>query len=236
MGGADKLRSFIRSIRERDAVHPSALEVVLCYPGFHTMVLFYPLAHFLWKKKLKTLARLWSQIGRLLTGIEIHPGAKIGANLFIDHGMGVVIGETATVGNNCTIYHGVTLGGTGNAKGGKRHPSIGHDVMIGSGAQVLGAIYVGNGARVGANSVVTKNVPDGVTVMGIPARVVCAADGKFSAYGLPNHGEDPLADVIDGLLKDVETLKKTAGVAPGQPSYSQTADADYVSRWKGSGI
>ena len=234
----DKLKTFIQSIRDRDAVHPSTLEVILCYPGFHTMVLFYPLAHLLWKKKLKTLARLWSQVGRMLTGIEIHPGAQIGANLFIDHGMGVVIGETATVGNNCTIYHGVTLGGKGNARGGKRHPGIGHDVMIGSGAQVLGAIYVGNGARIGANSVVTKNVPDGVTVMGIPARVVCAADGKFSAYGLPDHEDDPLANVIDGLLRDVDALKKAAGVAPGNGKVpvTQTADDDYVSRWIGSGI
>lgn len=232
-----RIQEFIKSIRERDAVHPSTLEVILCYPGFHTMVLFYPLAHFLWKKKLKTLARFWSQIGRLLTGIEIHPGAKIGSNLFIDHGMGVVIGETASVGNNCTIYHGVTLGGKGNAKGGKRHPSIGHDVMIGSGAQVLGAIDVGNGARIGANSVVTKTVPDGVTVMGIPARVVCAADGKFCAYGLPDHEDDPLADVIDGLLKDVEALKNATGVSRDkkQPD-SQMADVDYASRWKGSGI
>lgn len=230
----DDVKDLIASIRERDAARPSTLEVILCYPGLHTMVLFYPLAHFLWRKKLRVLGRLWSQIGRLATGIEIHPGATIGKNLFIDHGMGVVIGETASVGDHCTIYHGVTLGGTGNAHGGKRHPTIGNDVMIGSGAQVLGAIEIGDGARIGANSVVTKPVPANVTVMGIPARVICKSRGGFAAYGLPEGEGDPLADVIDGLLRDVERLKA------GQPSpadvENQTADADYISRWKGSGI
>ncbi len=204
------LKEFIQSIRDRDAVRPSALEVVLCYPGFHVMVLFHPVAHFLWTKKWKTLARVWSQVGRLLTGIEIHPGATIGKNLFIDHGMGVVIGETATIGDHCTIYHGVTLGGKGHAKGGKRHPDIGQGVMIGAGAQVLGAISVGDGARVGANSVVMKDVPPGISVMGIPARVICAADKDFCAYGIPDRGDnDPLADMINDLRRDVEKLKES---------------------------
>lgn len=180
------ISDFIQSIRDRDAVHPSFAEVVICYPGFHIMTLFHPLAHSLYKMNLKTLARLWSQIGRFVTGIEIHPGATIGKNLFIDHGMGVVIGETATIGDNCTIYHGVTLGGKGNAKGGKRHPDIGKDVMIGSGAQILGAIHIGDGARVGANSVVVKDVPAGITVMGIPAHIICSADKGFCAYGVPD--------------------------------------------------
>jgi serine O-acetyltransferase len=228
------IAGFIQSIRDRDAVNPSALEVVLCYPGFHVMVLFYPLAHFLWAKKWKTLARVWSQAGRLLTGIEIHPGAVIGKDLFIDHGMGVVIGETATIGDHCTIYHGVTLGGKGHAKGGKRHPDIGHDVTIGAGAQILGAISIGDGARVGANSVVTKNIPPGVSVMGIPARVICAADKDFCAYGVPDRADnDPLAEVINGLLRDVERLK---GGASSSASERTAPDEDYARRWEGSGI
>ncbi len=180
-----EIRELIRSVRERDPVQPSLVEVILCYPGFHIMVLFHPLAHWLYGRKLKTLARLWAHIGRLLTGIEIHPGAKIGKNLFIDHGMGVVIGETATIGSGCTIYHGVTLGGRGGSNGGKRHPDIGDCVTIGTGAQILGPVCIGKGARVGANSVVTDNVPAGVSVMGIPAKIVGEAGERFCAYGLP---------------------------------------------------
>ena len=181
----EMLKSLIQSIRDRDPVAPSVLEVVLCYPGFHVLVLFHPVAHFLYGLGLKTLARLWAHIGRGITGIEIHPGAKIGANLFIDHGMGVVIGETAVIGNNCTIYHGVTLGGRGGSKGGKRHPDIGNNVMIGTGAQILGAITVGDGARIGANSVVIEDIPAGVSVMGIPAKVLGAASQEFCPYGMP---------------------------------------------------
>lgn len=178
-------KDFIDSIRDRDAVGPSVAEVILCYPGFHIMTIFHPAAHWMYQKKWRVPARLWSQIGRMLTGIEIHPGAKIGKNLFIDHGMGVVIGETATIGDDCTIYHGVTLGGKGGSKGGKRHPDIGHGVMIGAGAQVLGAIKVGDGARVGANAVVTQDVPPDMTVTGNPAEITCAAEKGFCAYGLP---------------------------------------------------
>jgi serine O-acetyltransferase len=229
----EKIKALIHSIRERDAVHPTTLEVVLCYPGFHTMVIFYPLAHFMWQKKWRVPARLWSQIGRMLTGIEIHPGATIGKNLFIDHGMGVVVGETATIGDDCTLYHGVTLGGKGDAPGGKRHPDIGDNVMIGSGAQVLGAIQVGDGARVGANSVVTRDVPAGVTVMGIPARVICAAKSGFASYGLPDDDSDPLANVIDGLVRDVAKLK---GGSTSPATATDQGDDDYAERWKGSGI
>lgn len=226
---------LIKSIRDRDPVHPSVAEVVICYPGFHVMTLFHPLAHRLYQLDLKPLARLWSQIGRFFTGIEIHPGAKIGRNLFIDHGMGVVIGETATIGDNCTLYHGVTLGGKGNASGGKRHPDIGNDVMIGSAAQILGAITIGNGARIGANSVVSRDVPPGVTVMGIPARIVAAAEKGFCAYGVPECEDDPLANVINGMLRDIEALKAAAG-APSPPSPIDPADTDYADRWLGSGI
>ena len=181
----EDIKTLIRSIRERDPVQPSVPEVVLCYPGFHIMILFHPLAHWLYGKKWKTLARLWAHIGRMLTGIEIHPGASIGKNLFIDHGMGVVIGETATIGDDCTIYHGVTLGGRGGLKGGKRHPDIGNCVTIGTGAQILGPVRIGKGARVGANAVVTTDIPDHASVMGIPAQIVGAAKENFCAYGMP---------------------------------------------------
>lgn len=181
----DDIKNLIQSIRDRDPVRPSFLEVILCYPGFHLMVLFHPLAHWLYGKGWKTPARLWAHIGRAFTGIEIHPGATIGKNLFIDHGMGVVIGETATIGDGCTIYHGVTLGGRGDAAGGKRHPDIGDCVTIGTGAQILGPVSIGRGARVGANSVVTGNVPDGVSVIGIPAKVVGEASTAPCPYGMP---------------------------------------------------
>ncbi|PZQ47641.1 MAG: serine O-acetyltransferase [Micavibrio aeruginosavorus] len=159
--------ALIESIQRRDPADPTFLEVVLGYPGFHVLTLFHPLANFLWKMELRALARFWSNIGRILTGIEIHPQAMIGRNLFIDHGMGVVIGQTASIGDDCTIYHGVTLGGKGS--GDKRHPSIGHSVMIGANAQLIGPVTVGNGARIGAGAVVTKDVPAGATAVGNPA-------------------------------------------------------------------
>ncbi len=226
----EKIKSLIQVIKQHDAAHPSTLEVILCYPGFHMMVIFHPVAHWLWRRGLTLLARLWSQTGRFVTGIEIHPGARIGKNLFMDHGMGIVIGETATIGDNCTIYHGVTLGGKGDSPGGKRHPDIGNNVMIGSGAQILGAIQIGEGARIGANSVVTRGVPAKVTVAGIPARVVCRAKDGFSAYGLPDGGGDPLVDVIDGLVRDIAALKEQKN-----PPAIEQGD-DYIERWKGSGI
>lgn len=155
-----------KNIVEKDPACRNILEAILLYPGFHA-ILFHKLAHFLYSNNLKFLARLISQIGRLLTGIEIHPGAKIGIKLFIDHGIGVVIGETATIGDNCTIYHNVTLGGTGKDKD-KRHPDIGDNVMIGAGAKILGPIKVGNNSKIGANSVILNDVPDNSTVVGIP--------------------------------------------------------------------
>lgn len=157
-----------KNIYEKDPACKNVLSVILLYQGFHILV-FHRLAHFLYSYHLFFVARLISQIGRLLTGIEIHPGAKIGRRLFIDHGMGIVIGETATIGNDCTIYHGVTLGGTGKGKT-KRHPDIGNNVMIGAGAKVLGAIKIGNNVKIGANAVVIKDVLDGTTVVGVPAK------------------------------------------------------------------
>lgn len=165
-----------KNIMEKDPAAKNMLEVFLCYPGLHA-VLIYRFTHVLYKMRLFVLARVISQIARSLTGIEIHPGAKIGKGLFIDHGMGVVIGETAEVGDNVTIYHGVTLGGTGKDKG-KRHPTIGNNVVIGAGAKILGPINVGDNVKVGANAVVLKDVPDNVTVVGIPAKIVRNKEGN----------------------------------------------------------
>ena len=161
------LKYDIENVMKNDPAARTKLEVLLLYQSIHVLI-FYRIAHGLYKIKLFFLARLISQLGRFFTGIEIHPGAKIGKGLFIDHGMGVVIGETAEIGDNVTIYHGVTLGGTGKDKG-KRHPTIGNDVIIGCGAKILGPISIGDGAKIGANSVVLKNVPKGKTTVGIPA-------------------------------------------------------------------
>ncbi|MDB2066574.1 serine O-acetyltransferase [Clostridium perfringens] len=161
------LKYDIENVMKNDPAARTKLEVLLLYQSIHVLI-FYRIAHGLYKIKLFFLARLISQLGRFFTGIEIHPGAKIGKGLFIDHGMGVVIGETAEIGDNVTIYHGVTLGGTGKDKG-KRHPTIGNNVIIGCGAKILGPISIGDGAKIGANSVVLKNVPKGKTAVGIPA-------------------------------------------------------------------
>ena len=152
-----------KNIKEKDPACRNVFEVIILYPGFHILV-FHKIAHFLYRCHLVFLARLISQIGRFFTGIEIHPGAKIGRRLFIDHGMGIVIGETASIGNDCTIYHNSTLGGTGKDKN-KRHPDIGNNVMVGAGAKILGPIKVGNNVKIGANSTVLKNIPDNVTVV-----------------------------------------------------------------------
>ena len=152
-----------KNIMKKDPAAKNIIEVIILYQGFHILI-FHRLAHFLYRHKLLFLARLVSQIGRFFTGIEIHPGAKIGKRLFIDHGMGIVIGETATIGNDCTIYHNATLGGTGKDKN-KRHPDIGNNVMVGAGAKVLGPIRIGNDVKIGANSIVLTDIPDNVTVV-----------------------------------------------------------------------
>jgi serine O-acetyltransferase len=163
--------SFIKSIQQRDEANPTFMEVVLAYPGFHIMTLFHPVAHILWRVRLRALARLWAHIGRFFTGIEIHPAANIGKNLFIDHGMGVVIGETAIIGNDCRIYHNVTLGGTGHTKNGKRHPTLGDHVIVGTNSTILGDILIGDHAKIGAHSLVTHAVPKHATAIGNPARL-----------------------------------------------------------------
>ena len=203
-------RENIAVIMERDPAARSKLEVILCYPGFHAVTL-HRLAHAVWRRGWVLLARFISHIGRFLTGIEIHPGATIGRRFFIDHGAGAVIGETAEIGDDVTLYHGVTLGGT-SLEVGKRHPTIGNNVVIGSGAQVLGPITVHDGARIGANAVVLKDVPAGVTMVGIPAKPVLprttTEKPKFHAYGTPNADlPDPAAKVVEALLAEIATLQ-----------------------------
>lgn len=198
----------IRAIRMRDPAARYGLEVVLCYAGFWAIRL-HRVSHFLWQIRLKLLARILSMFARFFTGIEIHPAAKIGKRVFIDHGMGVVIGETAVVGDDVTLYHNVTLGGT-HMFGGKRHPTIERGVIIGAGAQVLGDITVGVGARIGANAVVVRDVPASVTVVGIPAHPVKTADESFTAYGTsPETGMmSPSIPDIAQLIARIDQLEQ----------------------------
>jgi serine O-acetyltransferase len=203
-----RLREDMDCILERDPAAKSRLEVLLCYPGLHAL-LIYRIANGLWRRGLRTPGRFVSHLGRFFTGIEIHPGARLGRRVFIDHGMGVVIGETAEVGDDCTIYQGVTLGGTSLSKGVKRHPTLGKGVIVGANAQVLGGFAVGDGARIGSNAVVVKPVPAGATAVGNPARIIqadrdaareaAAAKMGFSAYGV-TQGDDPVAQAMKGLI------------------------------------
>jgi serine O-acetyltransferase len=212
-----RIREDIACVFERDPAARSTWEVITCYPGFHAL-LIHRLAHALWRMRLRWLGRLASHCSRFLTGIEIHPGAVIGRRVFIDHGMGVVIGETAQLGDDSTLYHGVTLGGTTWNKG-KRHPTVGKGVVIGAGAKLLGPIAVGDGARIGSNAVVVKDVPPGATAVGIPARIIAdeqdktreekAAKMGFSAYAVTSKAEDdPLAKAVQGLLDHSVELDK----------------------------
>lgn len=208
------LRDEIDATLARDPAARSRFEVVLCYPGFHAL-LYYRLAHWLWLRRWHLAARFVSHVGRVATGIEIHPGATIGRRLFIDHGMGVVIGETAEIGDDCTLYDGVTLGGTRptkDQKSQKRHPTIGNDVIIGAGAKILGPLRVGDGARIGAAAVVLREVPDGATMVGNPARpVVRRPIGEerpaFEPYGVTGDIPDPIARPLNALLDEVAALR-----------------------------
>ena len=203
-----RIRSDIQCILERDPAARTAWEVLTCYPGLHALVL-YRRAHWCWMHGFKWLGRFISHLARWLTGIEIHPGAKIGRCVFFDHAMGVVVGETAEIGDGCTIYQGVSLGGTALYKGVKRHPTLGRNVVVGAGAQILGGFTVGDGAKIGSNAVVVKPVPAGATAVGNPARVIQAdADVKreqvasqmgFSAYGVTQN-DDPLSQALRGLI------------------------------------
>jgi len=201
-----KLKDELKHILTRDPAARSALEVALCYPGFHALVLHRG-AHWLWQKNAKLGARVLSQIARFLTAIEIHPAATIGDYFFIDHGQGVVIGETAIIGNRVTIYHDVTLGGTSLAQG-KRHPTLDDDVVVGAGAQVLGPITIGKGAHIGANAVVVKDVAPGASMVGIPARaVVGGSHDSFRAYGMDSD-HDPLQQEFDRMKLQLEAMER----------------------------
>ncbi|WP_295951199.1 serine O-acetyltransferase [Rhodoferax sp.] len=203
-----RLRSDIHCILDRDPAARSTWEVLTCYPGLHAVVLHRP-AHWCWHHGFKWLGRFISHIARWFTGIEIHPGAKLGERVFFDHAMGVVVGETAEIGDGCTIYQGVTLGGTSLYKGAKRHPTLGRDVVVSAGAKVLGGFTVGDGAKIGSNAVVIKPVPAGATAVGIPARIILPKDGpagdaamatpRFSAYGITPDG-DPIGEAMRGLI------------------------------------
>lgn len=201
-----RLKKDIQAVFERDPAAKNTLEVLLCYAGLHA-ILFHRVAHFLYRKKLVILPRLISQLSRFFTGIEIHPGAKIGEGFFIDHGTGVVIGETADIGSNVTIFQGVTLGGTGKEKG-KRHPTVKDNVVVGTGAKVLGPIEIGENARIGAGSVVLQSVPPGTTVVGIPGRVVVYRGKKLTPVDL-NHEDlpDPVAQMLNCLQNQVDDLR-----------------------------
>lgn len=211
----ERLREDIACVFERDPAARTSFEVITTYPGLHA-ILFHRLSHPLWNRGFKWLARMVSHLARWLTGIEIHPGARIGRRFFIDHGMGVVIGETAEIGDDCTLYHGVTLGGTTWQKG-KRHPTLENNVVVGAGAKVLGPITVGANARIGSNAVVVKDVPSGATVVGVPGHMVTERKSRrepapaggpgFDAYATPSGMPDPLESEIRGLLQRIETLE-----------------------------
>jgi serine O-acetyltransferase len=207
------IREDIANIIERDPAARTAFEVLTCYPGLHAIVM-HGWANWCWTHGMKWLGRFISQLARLFTAIEIHPGAVIGRRVFIDHGFGVVIGETAEIGDDCTIYQGVTLGGTSLNKGAKRHPTLARGVIIGAGAKVLGGFTVGENAKIGSNAVVVKEVPPGATAVGNPARIVpkeaynARDDAKarmFAAYGVTPNGDDPLSKALHGLIDHAAT-------------------------------
>jgi serine O-acetyltransferase len=207
----NQLREDIASVFDRDPAARTTWEVLTCYPGLHAIYI-HKLAHWFWESGLRWLGRLTTHFGRWLTGIEIHPGAKIGRRVFIDHGMGVVIGETAEVGDDCTLYQGVTLGGTSWNKG-KRHPTLEHGVVVGAGAKILGPFTVGAGAKIGSNAVVVKEVPAGATVVGVPGRMVEEASAqsqeRFAAYAVVQNQDDPYAKAIQMLVDHSHELERT---------------------------
>ena len=209
------LREDIASVFERDPAARSTWEVLTCYPGLHA-VYVHKLARWFWLHELRWFGRLTSHFGRWATGIEIHPGAKIGRRVFIDHGMGVVVGETAEIGDECTIYQGVTLGGTSLFRGEKRHPTLGRGVVVGAGAKILGGFTVGEGAKIGSNAVVVKEVPAGATVVGVPGRMVdeeaSVQAERFAAYGVVQNQDDPYAKAIQTLVEHSQELERSLAV------------------------
>jgi serine O-acetyltransferase len=253
-----RLRSDIQCILDRDPAARSTWEVITCYPGLHAIVLHRP-AHWCWVHGLKWLGRFISHCARWLTGIEIHPGAVIGERVFFDHAMGVVVGETAEIGDGCTIYQGVTLGGTSLYKGAKRHPTLGKDVVVSAGAKVLGGFLVGDGAKIGSNAVVIKPVPAGATAVGIPARIipsktgesadVTLTDRKFTAYGITQE-DDPVSQALHGLINSagsqehqiallwqaIEKLSNNSSATdcvPGDAALSEHFEADKLNELVG---
>jgi len=234
----ERMREDIQSVFHRDPAARNAFEVVTCYPGLHAVWL-HRVAHALWVSGWKWLARVVSNFGRWMTGIEIHPGAKIGRRFFIDHGMGIVIGETAEIGNDVTLYQGVTLGGTSWNKG-KRHPTLEDGVVVGAGAKVLGPFRVGAGAKIGSNAVVTKEVPAGATAVGIPGRVIVKTDDEqeakrqaiaeklgFDAYGVSQDMPDPVARAIGQLL---DHLHAVDGRLEGMCGALKSLGSDYCAK------
>ena len=202
-----RLRADIRAVKERDPAARNSFEILLLYSGVHA-VINHRLAHWFYKHRLFFLARLVSQFSRFLTGIEIHPGAKIGRGIFIDHGSGVVIGETTEIGDNCTIYQGATLGGTGKERG-KRHPTLGNNVMVGCGARILGPFYVGDNAKIAANAVVLEEVPANATAVGVPARIVRINGQKVDTCQLDQiHIPDPIAQELCQMKRRIAALEK----------------------------
>ena len=241
----------VDSIIARDPAARNRLEVITCYQGLHA-VFFHRISHFLWNIGLKWIARVLSMISRFITGIEIHPGAKIGRRVFLDHGLGIVIGETTEIGDDCTIYQGVTLGGTSLYKGVKRHPTLGKGVVVSAGAKVLGGFTVGDGARIGSNAVVLKEIPAGATAVGIPARILHpdlpqSPDSKtkeyFSAYGVTPNVDDPVSMALKGLIdatieqeaKIAALEKALAKLSNTPPDASRTSDTkrdlDAIKEW-----
>lgn len=250
-----RLRSDVQCILDRDPAARSLWEVLTCYPGLHALVM-HRWAHFCWQIGLKWLGRFISHLARWFTGIEIHPAAKIGQRVFFDHAMGVVVGETAEIGDDCTIYQGVTLGGTSLYKGTKRHPTLGRNVVVGAGAKVLGGFNVGDGAKIGSNAVVTKPVPAGATAVGNPARIIVAElDAKreevaskmgFSAYGVTQN-DDPLSQAMRGLIdhastqehqialvwqaiEKLSTLQHNADCVPSEAAVQETFSAQRINQ------
>ena len=210
-----KMREDVALVLENDPAAKSTLEVVLCYSGLHA-AWCHRMNHWLWNHGLKLVARWLSQVARLATGIEIHPAAQVGRRVFIDHGMGVVVGETSVIGDDVTIYQGVTLGGTGKEHG-KRHPTIGNGVVIGAGAKVLGNIVVGDNSRIGAGSVVTRSVPENSTVVGVPGHIVFR-DGKRIVITDPKQITDPLSDALVVVATEVKELKEKLRKLEGEAS------------------
>lgn len=245
----DGIREDIRCVFERDPAARTMWEIITCYPGFHARLL-HRLSHRLWRWNLKWLGRFVSHLARWLTGIEIHPAAVIGRRFFIDHGMGVVIGETAEIGDDVTLYHGVTLGGTAWERG-KRHPTLGSGIVVGAGAKILGPIRVGDGAKIGSNAVVVRDVPAGATAVGIPARIIDSGRDEararmaekigFPAYGVSGDMSDPVAQAINSLLDHVVTIDQRieqilarlhqAGIdSQDNQQKSKPLDPTYISR------